>query len=57
MEIEVTRSSLDRLAIYAALRVPEVWRYDWVVTFHVLDASGIYAESSHRSRLSEADSH
>jgi Uma2 family endonuclease len=26
MEIDVTHSSLDRLAIYAALRVPEVWR-------------------------------
>jgi Uma2 family endonuclease len=26
MEVDVTHSSLDRLAIYAALRVPEVWR-------------------------------
>jgi Uma2 family endonuclease len=28
MEIDVTHSSLDRLAIYAVLRVPEVWRFD-----------------------------
>jgi Uma2 family endonuclease len=28
VEIEVSRSVLDRLGIYAALRVPEVWRYD-----------------------------
>ena len=28
IEINHTSSSIDRLAIYAALRVPEVWRYD-----------------------------
>jgi Uma2 family endonuclease len=28
IEIEVSRSALDRMAIYAALRVPEVWRCD-----------------------------
>jgi Uma2 family endonuclease len=27
-EIDMTHSSLDRLGIYAALRVPEVWRFD-----------------------------
>lgn len=30
IEIDITRSSIDRLAIYAALRVPEVWVYDGV---------------------------
>ncbi len=28
IEIEITRSVLDRLGIYGALRVPEVWRFD-----------------------------
>jgi Uma2 family endonuclease len=28
LEIDITRSSLNRLAIYAALGVPEIWRYD-----------------------------
>ena len=28
IEADVTHSSLDRLAIYAALGVPEVWRFD-----------------------------
>ena len=28
IEVDVTHSSLDRLAIYAALGVPEVWRFD-----------------------------
>jgi Uma2 family endonuclease len=28
VEIDVSRSSLKRLAIYAALRIPEVWRFD-----------------------------
>jgi Uma2 family endonuclease len=28
LEIEVSRSTMNRMAIYAALRVPEVWRWD-----------------------------
>ena len=28
VEIEVSRSGVDRMAIYAALGVPEVWRFD-----------------------------
>jgi Uma2 family endonuclease len=28
IEVDVSRSSLDRMGIYAALRVPEVWRFD-----------------------------
>lgn len=40
VEVDVTSSSLDRMSIYAALGVPEVWRLDnRTVTFHTLDAS------------------
>jgi Uma2 family endonuclease len=28
LEIDITRSSLNRLGIYGALRIPEVWRFD-----------------------------
>jgi Uma2 family endonuclease len=28
LEIEVSRSALSRMSIYAALRVPQVWRFD-----------------------------
>jgi Uma2 family endonuclease len=36
IEVDVTHSSLDRLGIYAALGVPEVWRLDGdALTFHV----------------------
>jgi Uma2 family endonuclease len=28
VEVDITSSSLDRLSIYAALSVPEVWRFD-----------------------------
>lgn len=28
IDIDVTRSSIDRQGVYAALRVPELWRYD-----------------------------
>jgi len=48
IEVEVTHSALDRLSIYAALRVPEVW---WlkgdVLTFHVLGADGTYTSADH----------
>src|SRR5262249_10410081 len=28
LEVDITRSSLDRMGIYAALRIAEVWRFD-----------------------------
>src|SRR5207249_815795 len=28
VEVDITSSSLDRLGIYAALEVPEIWHYD-----------------------------
>ena len=31
VEVEISRSALDRMGIYAALGVPEVWRYDGAV--------------------------
>jgi Uma2 family endonuclease len=43
IEIDVTSSSLDRMAIYAALKVPELWRLEGnVLTFHVLQPDGTY---------------
>lgn len=47
LEIDVTRSSLDRLAIYAALRVPEVWRHaDQGLICHLLGSDGRYTVSA-----------
>jgi Uma2 family endonuclease len=43
LEVDATRSSLNRMGIYAALRVPEVWRLDGdTLTFHVLGPDGKY---------------
>jgi Uma2 family endonuclease len=43
IEVDVTRSSLNRMGIYAALKVPEVWRLDGdVLTFQLLDEHGVY---------------
>jgi Uma2 family endonuclease len=43
IEIDVSRSSLDRMGIYATLKVPEVWRLDGDdLTFQVLDEHGVY---------------
>ena len=43
LEIEITRSALDRMAIYAALGVPEVWRFDGhKLSIHELGTDGSY---------------
>jgi Uma2 family endonuclease len=45
VEIEISRSALDRMAIYAALGVPEVWRYDGrTLRVERLRPDGTYAE-------------
>jgi Uma2 family endonuclease len=47
LEVDVSDSSLDRLAIYAALGVPEVWRLEGqTLTCHLLGSDGRYAVSS-----------
>ncbi|MEO6809776.1 MAG: Uma2 family endonuclease [Isosphaeraceae bacterium] len=47
IEIEVTRSALDRMGIYAKLGFPEVWRFDGQsIHVHQLQADGTYAEVS-----------
>jgi Uma2 family endonuclease len=47
VEIDTTSSSLDRLSIYAALKVPEIWHYDGA-TFKVLilGPNGKYKEKT-----------
>jgi Uma2 family endonuclease len=48
LEIDISRSSLDRMAIYASLGVPEVWRYDVAgLTFFALGADNRYAGVIH----------
>jgi Uma2 family endonuclease len=39
VEVDITRSSLDRFSIYSDLGVPELWRYDGrSLTIYFLDA-------------------
>jgi Uma2 family endonuclease len=50
IEVDVTSSSLDRMSIYAALGVPEVWRLDdQGLSFHVLDADTYRVQSHSQS--------
>jgi Uma2 family endonuclease len=43
LEIEISRSALNRMRIFAAFRVPEVWRFDGeVLSIHLLQADGTY---------------
>jgi Uma2 family endonuclease len=47
IEIELTRSALDRIGIYGALRVPELWRFDGrTLRVLLLQPEGSYKEST-----------
>jgi Uma2 family endonuclease len=47
IEIENTRSAVDQLGIYAALGVPEIWRFDGEnLVILTLQANGQYAEQA-----------
>lgn len=44
LEIEISRSALPRMSIYAALGVPEVWRFDGsAMRVELLQSDGTYA--------------
>jgi Uma2 family endonuclease len=45
IEVEVTRSCVPRMPVYASMRVPELWRFDGnVVTFYGLTRRGKYTK-------------
>jgi Uma2 family endonuclease len=45
IEVEISQSALDRMGIYATLKVPEVWRFDGVtLSINQLQGDGTYAE-------------
>jgi Uma2 family endonuclease len=47
IEIDIASSWLDRLAIYAALQVPEIWRYDGEsLKVLILGSNGKYRQKS-----------
>jgi Uma2 family endonuclease len=49
IEVDVSRSSLDRMSIYAALAVPEVWRLSGgQLTVQLLQPDGNYAAGASR---------
>jgi Uma2 family endonuclease len=46
IEVEISRSAIDRMGIYAALRVPEIWRYDGeTLRVELLQPDGTYTAS------------
>jgi len=52
LEIDISRSSLNRMNIFRALRVPEIWRYDGtVLEFNILQPDGKYAVAPESSAL------
>lgn len=56
VEVEISRSLLDKFAVYAALRVPEIWRYNGdVLRVFALQSDGSYAESNHSVNLPQLD--
>ena len=56
VEVEISRSALDRMGIYAALGVPEVWRFDGeALRVEQLQADGTYAAATEQPELPLAD--
>lgn len=52
IEVDVTHRSLDRIPIYAALGIPEVWRFDGAqILVYCRLASGTYAEPETQSLI------
>jgi hypothetical protein len=49
LEVDVTRSSMDRMGIYSALGVPEVWRLDdpQTLSFRALQVDRTYRAVDH----------
>jgi Uma2 family endonuclease len=57
VEVDVTRSSRTKLSIYAALGVPEVWRYDGKACLFYARFEDGYKETRVRSRPSRSNHH
>jgi Uma2 family endonuclease len=56
LEVDISYSTLDRMPIYAALGVPEVWRYDGrSLSFHALGAEGQYATTAQSRVMPQVD--
>jgi Uma2 family endonuclease len=54
VEIDISRSSIDKLSIYASLSVPEVWSYDGSeIIIRILQPGGEYSVSSRSVALPE----
>ncbi|MEX2286330.1 MAG: Uma2 family endonuclease [Planctomycetaceae bacterium] len=52
VEVDITSSSINRMAIYAALGVAEVWRYNKKgLHFFSIDDAGLYQEVTHSVNL------
>jgi Uma2 family endonuclease len=57
LEVDVSYCTLDRMSIYAALRVPEVWRYSGnALSFHALGAAGHYAVVTRSTAMPQVES-
>lgn len=54
-EVDITRSSIDKLALYAQFGVPEVWRHDGSVASISVSAEGEYRQSDHSLAVPDLD--
>jgi Uma2 family endonuclease len=52
LEVDVSYSTINRMNVYAALGVPEVWRYDGAtLIFHILGPDKRYSAVSHSKAM------
>src|SRR5262249_44576778 len=53
IEIEISRSTLNRMTIYAALHMPEVWRWDGhTLRVNLINSRGSYRQSDRSKAFS-----
>jgi Uma2 family endonuclease len=56
IEVDITRSSLRRMEVHAALGVPEIWRWDGArLLIYWLGENGQYTESSRSRAIPDLD--
>lgn len=56
IEVDITRDSLNRFPLFAAVGIPEIWRFDGARVFFYRLESNTYVETSHSLALSSLDS-
>lgn len=57
VEVDISYKTINRMRVYAALRIPEVWRFEGSsIVFHVLGENGVYSVAPQSKALPQVRS-